>query len=211
MTIERFNMDYRQLLLTLEFFTFLSLIVAQTTLPPVRILKQINRQNEDGSYSYGYENDDGSYKIETKSAAGEIVGKYGYIDVDGKLREIEYGASKRGFEPVGTGITVPPPTIHVQNGNNLEQDYDDGQYREDPSIYYKNEKSNVKPESLPNGQPSQSNFKYEASLQSAPSQYNWYQQPQNAAPYNADPSLFRGHPAANFDPYSGSYTINYFG
>lgn len=129
--------------------TFLTSIAAETTSrPPARILKQINRQNEDGSYSYGYENDDGSYKIETKSANGEIVGKYGYVDVDGKLREIEYGASKRGFEPIGPGIKVPPPTVHASDGgavrqhenlNNVEADYDDGQYREDPSIYYKSE------------------------------------------------------------------------
>lgn len=46
---------------------------------PVPILKQINRHNEDGSYSYGYEAADGSFKIETKSANGEVKGKYGYV------------------------------------------------------------------------------------------------------------------------------------
>lgn len=66
------------------------------------ILKQINRHNEDGSYSYGYEGADGSFKIETKYANGEVHGKYGYIDDQGVKREIEYGASsKRGFEPAG--------------------------------------------------------------------------------------------------------------
>lgn len=68
---------------------------------PVPILKQLNRHNEDGSYSYGYEAADGSFKIETKYPTGEVQGKYGYIDDSGKLREIEYGASKRGFEPAG--------------------------------------------------------------------------------------------------------------
>lgn len=68
---------------------------------PVPILKQINRHNEDGSYSYGYEAADGSFKIETKYPTGEVQGKYGYVDDSGKLREIEYGASKRGFEPAG--------------------------------------------------------------------------------------------------------------
>lgn len=66
---------------------------------PVPILKQINRHNEDGSYSYGYEAADGSYKIETKSATGEVKGKYGYVDADGNLREISYGANQHGFNP----------------------------------------------------------------------------------------------------------------
>lgn len=68
---------------------------------PVPILKQINRQNEDGSYSFGYEAADRSFKIETKYPNGEVYGKYGYVDDTGKVREVEYGASRRGFEPQG--------------------------------------------------------------------------------------------------------------
>lgn len=68
---------------------------------PVPILKQINRQNEDGSYSFGYEAADKSFKIETKYPNGEVYGKYGYVDDTGKVREVEYGASRRGFEPQG--------------------------------------------------------------------------------------------------------------
>lgn len=109
---------------------------------PVPILKQINKHNEDGSYSYGYEAADGTYKIETKFPNGEVYGKYGYFDDQGQLREVEYGASRRGFEPAGSEITVAPPTV---NNNNYPppplgpEDEDDGQYREDPSIYYQNE------------------------------------------------------------------------
>lgn len=77
---------------------------------PVPILKQINRQNEDGSYSYGYEAADGSFKIETKYPTGEVHGKYGYIDNEGTKREIEYGASKRGFEPAGIKSLLLPHT-----------------------------------------------------------------------------------------------------
>lgn len=106
---------------------------------PVPILKQIDKHNDDGSYSYGYENADGTYKIETKYPTGEVFGKYGYIDDRGQLREVEYGASRRGFEPAGTDVTVAPPTL---NQNPAAQyplgpdDEDDGQYREDPAIYY---------------------------------------------------------------------------
>jgi hypothetical protein len=74
--------------------------------PSVAILKQINRHNEDGSYTYGYEASDGSFKIETKAANGEVKGKYGYTDADGKERVVEYGANKFGFQPSGDGITV---------------------------------------------------------------------------------------------------------
>lgn len=73
---------------------------------PIAILKQINRHNEDGSYTYGYEGADGSFKIETKAANGDVKGKYGYTDADGKTRVVEYGADKYGFQPSGDGITV---------------------------------------------------------------------------------------------------------
>lgn len=78
------------------------------------ILKQINRQNDDGSYSFGYEAADGSFKIETKYPNGDVAGKYGYLDDTGKLREVSYGASsQRGFEPEGR-IVVNYITYHVQ-------------------------------------------------------------------------------------------------
>ncbi|XP_067619300.1 uncharacterized protein Cpr97Eb isoform X2 [Eurosta solidaginis] len=110
---------------------------------PVPILKQIDRHNDDGSYTYGYEAADRSYKIETKYPTGEVFGKYGYLDDQGKLREIEYGASKRGFEPAGSDINVPPPTLTKNNPYPLgPNEVDDGQYREDPAVYYKNEKFN---------------------------------------------------------------------
>lgn len=83
-----------------------SLSQAQQKIPdPVPILKQISKQNDDGSYSFGYEAGDGSFKIETKYPDGSVQGKYGYVDDSGKLREVEYGASsKRGFEPQGGSI-----------------------------------------------------------------------------------------------------------
>lgn len=176
---------------------------------PVRILKQINRQNEDGSYSYGYENEDGSYKIETKTPDGEVSGKYGYLDASGKLIEIEYGASKRGFEPIGPGITVPPPTIHAQNENNIEQDYDDGQYREDPSIYYKNETPLPKSVQSKFESTPKPIFRYQSAAAAQLNPYQYYRPQLPAASYNADPAAFQGHPANNFDPYSGSYNINF--
>jgi Insect cuticle protein len=105
---------------------------------PVPILKQINRHNEDGSYSYGYEAADGSFKIETKTAGGEVKGKYGYVDDSGNLREIEYGANHNGFQPTGDGINVAPAAQHNQQSTYPALgagEIDDGQYREDPLMY----------------------------------------------------------------------------
>ncbi|KAJ6637817.1 Cuticle protein 6 [Pseudolycoriella hygida] len=170
-------------MLRTTFFILFSLICVvmgqqykQTT--PVPILKQINRHNEDGSYSYGYEGGDGSFKIETKYPNGEVYGKYGYVDDTGKLREIEYGASRRGFEPAGSDINVPPPTVNNDNISPLgPNEIDDGQYREDPSIYYKDDKYNTKPVKTNNP----SSFRLQNTIENNfPTQrtenYNQYQQ-----------------------------------
>lgn len=45
----------------------------------------------------------------------------------------------------GTDIQVPPPTLSVSNANSIPlgpDEEDDGQYREDPSIYWKDPKYN---------------------------------------------------------------------
>ncbi len=34
--------------------------------PPIPILRYLDTQNPDGSYTYGYESGDGTYKIETR-------------------------------------------------------------------------------------------------------------------------------------------------
>jgi len=87
-------------------------LTPEETTPPVPILRYIDTQNPDGSYTYGYESGDGTYKIETRFATGEVKGKYGYIDSNGKLREVEYGATPgRGFEPRAEGLVLPPPTV----------------------------------------------------------------------------------------------------
>lgn len=62
----------------------------------------ISSQHEDGSYTYGYEAADGSFKLETRFPDGLVQGKYGYVDIDsGELKVIEYGADMMGFQPIG--------------------------------------------------------------------------------------------------------------
>ncbi|CAH0702175.1 unnamed protein product [Spodoptera exigua] len=262
------------------------------TTTPVPILKQINRQNDDGSYSYGYEAADGSFKIETKYPNGDVAGKYGYVDENGKTREISYGASsQRGFEPEGPGIMVPPPTLNNPQSSNALTDgqEDDGQYREDPSIY-EDPKYNSRAQPRPAPirqfhQPAQPapirqyqqqqpqfapaptaapapQYQQQSQFRSAPlysqqtSLFNqgpqqfpaqnqdfrpqsqvYHQQPQfsyqayTPQPYqnfqsqsfqpqyqqqqyqgqNQNFNPFFGHPAQNFDPSSGSYSINFTG
>ena len=70
------------------------------------------RLNEDGSYTYGYEASDGTFKLETRFADGTVQGKYGYVDVNGEVKIIEYGADAMGFQPEGDlpeGIVIPDP------------------------------------------------------------------------------------------------------
>merc|ERR1712110_276543 len=77
---------------------------------PVPILRYVDNQNIDGSYTYGYEAADGTYKLETRYVDGRVKGKYGYIDPEGVLREASYGAEAgRGFEPEISGLELPPP------------------------------------------------------------------------------------------------------
>merc|ERR1712027_91773 len=78
----------------------------------VPILQFVDTQNTDGSYTYGFQSGDGTYKLETRFPDGHIIGKYGYLDPQGVLREASYGAeANRGFEPIIAGVNVPPPTI----------------------------------------------------------------------------------------------------
>ncbi|KAI9557117.1 hypothetical protein GHT06_016915 [Daphnia sinensis] len=71
------------------------------TEPAVSILKQINQVNDDGSYTFGFEASDGSFRIENMDADGYMTGKYGYIDANGKLQETEYTAGKMSGHSVG--------------------------------------------------------------------------------------------------------------
>ena len=52
----------------------------------VAILKQIHQVQDDGSYTFGYENSDGSFRVENKDKSGYITGKYGYVDDKGHLQ-----------------------------------------------------------------------------------------------------------------------------
>jgi len=82
----------------------------ETQTTPVPILRYLDRQNDDGSYTFGYEAADGTYKIEKRLTNGEITGKYGYIDANGDLQETVYdGTVEHGFAPQIGGVVVGRP------------------------------------------------------------------------------------------------------
>ncbi|KAJ8970461.1 hypothetical protein NQ314_001213 [Rhamnusium bicolor] len=61
-----------------------------TKSPPVQTIRNYNKVNDDGSFTFGYEAADGSFKEETRGTDCVVRGKYGYVDPDGNKREFTY-------------------------------------------------------------------------------------------------------------------------
>ncbi|XP_030762999.1 cuticle protein 6-like [Sitophilus oryzae] len=60
-----------------------------TAIPLARHSSQYHSQDSIGQYSYGYANDL-SAKNEIKSADGQTVGSYSYIDGNGQIQNVQY-------------------------------------------------------------------------------------------------------------------------
>ncbi|KAG5679753.1 hypothetical protein PVAND_009293 [Polypedilum vanderplanki] len=58
--------------------------------PVAQILRKYREEHPDGSITWGFENDDGSFKEETIGIDCITRGVYGYIDPDGEKREYKY-------------------------------------------------------------------------------------------------------------------------
>ncbi|KAL7728517.1 hypothetical protein ACLKA6_012531 [Drosophila palustris] len=58
--------------------------------PVAQTIRKWRDENEDGSITWGYENDDGSFKEELIGTDCVTKGTYGYIDPDGNKREYNY-------------------------------------------------------------------------------------------------------------------------
>uniref|UniRef100_A0A1B6C490 Cuticle protein 6 n=1 Tax=Clastoptera arizonana TaxID=38151 RepID=A0A1B6C490_9HEMI len=85
--------------------------------PEVGILKQINRVNDDGSYTFGYEATDGSFKIETRDVLGNIKGMFGFIDENGELKRVSYTANNgTGFQASGNIGNSPSDKVIPTSG-----------------------------------------------------------------------------------------------
>ncbi|CAH2108678.1 unnamed protein product [Euphydryas editha] len=93
------------------------ILTASETADPtkVEIVKQIRRLNEDGSYTIGYEANDGTFKIESRDVLGNVKGTFGYIDDDGEIKRVTYSSSGDSTPvPVTTSTTSSTPTMIVR-------------------------------------------------------------------------------------------------
>lgn len=58
--------------------------------PPVQTIRNYNKVNDDGSFTFGYEAADGSFKEETRGTDCVVRGRYGYVDPEVKYYEREH-------------------------------------------------------------------------------------------------------------------------
>lgn len=139
------------------------------------------------------------------------------------------------FPLTGTGINVPPPTTDEQNYSAIQPlapgEEDDGQYREDPSVYWKDARYNSQPAAPVQKQAPRPQY-YQPQQQVAAPQYDEqeYEQPQYQAPQHRfqyaqqreqqqyyqpqpvqQPKYHQGQPQPGYDINTGSYSISYSG
>lgn len=58
----------------------------ETKAPPVQTIRNYNKVNDDGSFTFGYEAADGSFKEETRGTDCVVRGRYGYVDPEVKYK-----------------------------------------------------------------------------------------------------------------------------
>ncbi|KAL7723612.1 hypothetical protein ACLKA6_010582 [Drosophila palustris] len=108
------------------------------TSPPVAILESGNEKNQDGSYHFFYQNEDGTHREETavvQNAGTEdehlsITGSYSYFDADGKENVVNYKADNHGFVPEGNSI-LPQISLSAKQASEL-QPVPDSDYKQPP-------------------------------------------------------------------------------
>lgn len=155
----------------------------------------------------------------------------------------EYSISYKYVDSLGTDINVPPPTTDDQNYAAIRPlapgEEDDGQYREDPSIYWKDERFNrpaapTVAKQTPAARPQYYQPQYEepqqAQYEEQPQQYqapqhrfqysqqtqSQQQQPrayyQTQAFHQPQPQQQQRHqPQPGYDVNTGSYTVSFTG
>lgn len=83
------------------------------------IIKQIRRMNNDGSYTVGYEADDGTFKIESRDVLGNVKGTYGYVDSNGEIKRVSYTANNAtsGLKSTTPQPNEPEEIVHIPRQN----------------------------------------------------------------------------------------------
>ncbi|XP_053678797.1 uncharacterized protein LOC128729168 [Anopheles nili] len=88
----------------------------------LEIIKHIRKVNQDGSYTVGYEAEDGTFKIESRDVLGNIKGTYGYIDLNGDIKRVSYGGQPSRTIPMAATQSTPEEEIvHIPPRLNRSQ------------------------------------------------------------------------------------------
>lgn len=90
--------------------------------PPVQTIRNYNKVNDDGSFTFGYEAADGSFKEETRGTDCVVRGKYGYIDPDGNKREFTY-VSGNPCDPNAKDESEEKPEEETNEPENVPANY----------------------------------------------------------------------------------------
>lgn len=106
-----------------------------TQQPPVQTIRNFNKLNDDGSFTFGYEAADGSFKEETRGTDCVVRGKYGYVDPDGNKREFTYVS----------GNPCDPNAISQEEEDNETFKDDDGNNKSNEENIPRNIPSNRRP------------------------------------------------------------------
>lgn len=105
-----------------------------------QILRKYREENEDGTITWGFESDDGSFKEEIIGNNCVTRGRYGYVDPDGVKREYNYE----------TGIQCDPNKRDLEDPEEYNQDPEDqGAALQDNGAYIDYQENQMV---LPNGQ-----------------------------------------------------------
>lgn len=74
-------------------------------------MRKYREENEDGTITWGFENDDGSFKEEIIGNDCITRGRYGYVDPDGMKREYNYE----------TGIQCDPNKRDLEEAEEIDE------------------------------------------------------------------------------------------
>lgn len=83
------------------------------------IIKQIRRVNSDGSYTVGYEADDGTFKIESRDVLGNIKGTYGFVDQNGEIKRVSYTANN-DTNLLKSTVAPTEEVVHIPRQNRTQ-------------------------------------------------------------------------------------------
>lgn len=96
-------------------------------------MRKYREENEDGTITWGFENDDGSFKEEIIGNNCVTRGRYGYVDPDGVKREYNYETgiqcdpNKRDLDEQEEDIEGTEPNQANLQDNGAYIDYQENQ------------------------------------------------------------------------------------